>query len=125
LRSSRSVVVLAIAVGLLTGALLGPAAAHKRVFIQMYATTWEDGTVHTQAWLNPEKHAGIMRTTLKKKNSAGDWVKIATKKATFQLGWGYTVNFSPVAGQKMCKAIARHTAENHPTITKASDPFAC
>jgi hypothetical protein len=112
--------------GLVLGAFAGPAAAHKRSITQVYGADWpESNEVHTQAWLNPETHAGTMKTTLQKKNAAGDWVKIATKKATYQLGWGYTVNFNSVAGNKRCRAVAKFTSDNHPTISKASPAFDC
>jgi hypothetical protein len=124
-RFSRFLVVSAVAATLVGGALVGPAAAHSRAITEVYTSVWEDGTINTQAWLDRETHAGTMKITLKKRNAAGDWVAIATKKAVYQLGWGYTVNFSPVAGDKRCKAVARFTSNNHPTLTKASAAFDC
>jgi hypothetical protein len=66
-----------------------------------------------------------MKTTLKKKNASGDWVFVDRKRAKWALGWGYVAQFSLVAGDKTCKAVARFTSDNHPTLQKASPSFAC
>jgi hypothetical protein len=119
----------AAVVGLVSGVLAGPAAAHRRVITQVYAETWVDGgTEHhidTQVWLSPEQHPGTVRTTLRMKNDAGDWVFVDRKRANFQLGWGYYARFDPIVGDESCKAFAKVTANNHPTLRKSSPAFAC
>lgn len=125
MRSTRHVVAGAAVVIVAFASLIGPAAAHERTITQVFATVWEDGSINTQAWLNPETHAGTMKTTLKKKNAAGDWIKIARKKATYQVGWGYMVTFDAVPGKKKCKAVAKFTSRNHPKLSKASPVFDC
>jgi hypothetical protein len=125
LKSTKWFIATALAATLIGGVLVGPAAAHKRTITQVYTDVWEDGAVHTQAWLSTETHAGTMKTTLKKRNAAGDWVNIATKKAVYAIGWGYAATFNAVAGQKRCKAVARFTSVNHPTISKSSLVFDC
>lgn len=124
MKFGKCLVASALVAGLLGIAMIGPAAAHKRVITDVFINTDYDNIL-VQAWVEPECHAGTMNITLKKRNSAGDWVAINTKKGVCQLGWGYTTNFNPPAGDKRCKAIARFNSNNHPTLSKASPIFDC
>lgn len=115
-----------LSAGLVGLAPAGPALAHGRTITQVYTAVWEDsGVIHTQAWLDVDKHPGIMKTTLKKKNASGDWVFLHRKTAKWAVGWGYVAQFPLVAGHKTCKAVAKFTSDNHPDLKKASAPFAC
>lgn len=115
------------AVGMLaTGALAGPASAHKRTITDVSSSVDEEDVIRIFAFLNPEEHAGTMRITLKKKNAAGDWVVVKTKKAPYGgLGWGYFTSFADVAGDKRCKGAAKFTSRDHPTLKKTSSGFDC
>lgn len=119
---------------LLTAALAGPAAAHNVKLEQMhmsepiFGTGGEsgDGGVNTQMWLSKEDHPGKVMITLKMKNAAGDWVNaFSPKRATYQLGWGYTHTFDPVPGDKICKAKGVFTKANHTTVKGTSKPGPC
>ena len=124
---SKRLVATAAVGALALGVLVGPASAHTRNISQVYTANWEGGGgVNVQAWLKPmEKHPGTMKLTLKKKNAEGDWVVIGRATGKYQIGWGYTHTFDPVAGQKTCKALAKFTSDGHPNVSKASDPFKC
>ena len=124
MKLSKLIVGSAVTVGLLIGGPVGPAAAHSRAITQVHTNT-DHNNILVSAWVEPEGHPGVMKIALKKRNASGDWVLVARQRATYQLGWGYTTNFDPVAGRKRCKAVARLTSDNHPAITKASPVFAC
>ena len=111
--------------GLLLGALASPAAAHPVTVDQMHIADFGSGGINTQMWLSPEDHPGTVKITLKKKNAAGDWVNVATKTATYQVGWGYTYTFNPVRGQTKCKAKGVFTKANHPRLSATSDVINC
>lgn len=76
---SRRLVALAVGATVVAGLLAGPgecpqANHHKRLVD-------EEDVIYVHAFLNPEEHPGTMRITLKKKNAAGNWVAVRTKKA--------------------------------------------
>ena len=122
----KSFVGVLLSAGLVGGALVGPALAHARAITQVHTAVWEDsGVIHTEAWLDVDRHAGIMKTTLKKKNTSGDWVFVDRKRAQWAAGWGYQANFDLIAGDRVCKAVAKFTSDNHPNLKKASAPFDC
>ena len=111
--------------GLLFAGLAAPAAAHKVTVNQMHIADFGSGGINTQMWLDPEDHPGTVKITLLKKNKAGDWVKVATKKAIYQVGWGYTHTFDPVKGKTKCKAKGVFTKANHPKLKATSKVIGC
>jgi len=78
----RLVAISAIAT-LAGGALAGPANAHKRTITDVSSGVDEEGVIYVHAFMDPEEHAGTMKITLKKKNGAGRWVAVRTKKAPY------------------------------------------
>ena len=121
----RLVAISAIAT-LAGGALAGPANAHKRTITDVSSGIDEEGVIYVHAFMDPEEHAGTMKITLKKKNGAGRWVAVRTKKAPYGgLGWGYFTTFADVAGNKRCKGLAKFTSRNHPSLKKTSPAFNC
>jgi hypothetical protein len=126
LNISKRLVALAVGATVLAGLLAGPASAHPRTITSVSSAVDEEGVIYVHAFLNPDEHPGTMRITLKKKNAAGDWVAVKTKKAPYGgLGWGYFTTFNDVAGNKRCKGNAKFTSRNHPTLRKASPAFDC
>ena len=126
MKSSNRLVAMTVVGVLATGALAGPVSAHKRTITDVSSSVDEEGVIRLFAFMNPEEHAGTMKLTLKKKNAAGDWVVVRTKKATYGgLGWGYFTTFGKIAGNKRCKPAAKFTSNNHPTLRKAGPAFDC
>lgn len=116
----------ALATGaLLVGGLAAPASAHNVTLDQMYIANWDSGGINTAMWLSDEDHPGLVKITLKKKNAAGDWVNIATERATYYVGRGYMHTFDPVPGNKRCKARGVFTKKNHKKVTGTSKVIAC
>ena len=114
-------------VGILASGLLAvPASAHKRTITNVSSSVDEEDVIRLFAFMDPEEHAGTMKLTLKKKNAAGDWVVVKTKKAPYGgLGWGFFTTFADVPGNKRCKPSAKFTSNGHPTLKKAGPAFNC
>jgi len=111
---------------LVSGALAIPASAHKRTITDVSSSVDEEDVIRLFAFLNPDEHAGTMKLTLKKKNTAGDWVVVRTKNAPYGgLGWGYFTSFGKAVGNRRCKPAAKFTSNGHPTLRKAGPAFDC
>jgi hypothetical protein len=111
---------------LVSGALVVPASAHKRTITDVSSSVDEEDVIRLFAFMDPEQHAGTMKLTLKKKNAAGDWVVVRTKKAFYGgLGWGYFSSFGKTVGNRRCKPSAVFTSNNHPTLRKSGVAFDC
>ena len=122
---SRRALVGALLGGLLAIATMAPASAHRRTITDVYGSDFEEGGTHAAAWLGPnETHAGIMRITLKMRVD-GAWVFVDRARAYYQVGWGYHHTFDPIPTAERCKAFAKFTSNDHPDLSKQSDPFDC
>jgi len=125
-KSSNRLVAMTVVGILVSGALAVPASAHKRTITDVSSSVDEEEVIRLFAFMDPEQHAGTMKLTLKKKNAAGDWMLVKTKRAPYGgLGWGYFTDFGKVPGNKRCKPSAVFKSNNHPTLRKAGPAFNC
>ena len=126
MKFSNRLVAMTVVGILVSGALVVPASAHKRTITDVASSVDEEDVIRLFAFTDPEQHAGTMKLTLKKKNAAGDWVVVKTKKAFYGgLGWGYFTDFGKTVGNRRCKPSAKFTSNGHPTLRKAGPAFDC